>query len=613
MKQAQQDKTNPQIPPEDSTQENTSPIDQVTLESNSEPETSHKRKHLIRYFIMLVLIVGAGLGGWYLSQHNTKQSTTVTTQQTKSSAPTYVFYTKPTKLADLHFFTNTGAVFGTNCTGLSQTTNCPPQVEPNQISYAQIGLTPTKRPIVVAYDYDNGEGSFSYVAIEDTPNHYEINAKLDATLTPSKPSNQTWIATFKSSLGSNVTLDTTDVITPLAFPDSITIKGQSYSAAFSGPTGYFINGLSEVRGPYYNTSLDTSHFTKIGSNGLTNYFIVTVGSQPTYQVHEIYATVGGVYASTYVPDDPLQATVAPIIQWSDGTNNTVTYKSAAQGCGSAGGYVVAKGIDPAQLIQIGQGLNNQILYELSPTSTLFNIYYQDNYGNGQNLQDTSLQNLSAVDFQNDHAVIVAKNSLGEYVVYQRTDMFVGGGCGEPVLYVYPQHPTSIDIRVGASVTMSDPQYTQNGWQNVFALPSGKLTYNGKSYNALVWEGIGAGFYPLIDSGTVVARADAVATITRQLHEQGLTNSEAQDFLNYWATKLPNTPYIRLTWFNTAQMNELAPLRISPKPQTVIRVFLDFQGLNKPISIAPQKFNAPMRKGLTVVEWGGLLRGGNLLQ
>ena len=70
--------------------------------------------------------------------------------------------------------------------------------------------------------------------------------------------------------------------------------------------------------------------------------------------------------------------------------------------------------------------------------------------------------------------------------------------------------------------------------------------------------------------------------------------------------MPNKPYLRLTWFDTRQMNELAPLKLSVHPDTTIRIFLDAQGLDKPIDIQPQKLTHPERKGFTLIEWGGLL-------
>jgi hypothetical protein len=363
----------------------------------------------------------------------------------------------------------------------------------------------------------------------------------------------------------------------------------------------------------FDQQLSSADITKIGSSGGIDFYVVTAENQSDYQVKELYGVIGGAYASAYLPVDPLSSSSAPGIAWTQNTpdsqpvSNTNTYTSAAAGCGSAYGYVIAKNIDPSQLVKAGVGPASETIYQLPTSSSLFSDYYTNNYGGGSGLQDSTLQNLSLSDFQADHAVILAKNSLGEYVVYQRTDMFEGGGCGKPVIYLYPEAPTDVNVKIGADVTASDPTYGQDGWNDVLALPGGKLIYQDKSYNSLFWEGIGLGSYPQINSGTVVPSAAAVSTIKKQLSEQGFSGSEISDFLAYWQPKLPNTPYVRLTWFNTSQMNQLAPLDITPKPTTLIRTFLDFQGLEKPISLSPQTFHAPERQGFTVVEWGGLLR------
>ena len=89
--------------------------------------------------------------------------------------------------------------------------------------------------------------------------------------------------------------------------------------------------------------------------------------------------------------------------------------------------------------------------------------------------------------------------------------------------------------------------------------------------------------------------------------QGLNAQESADFLAFWQPKLPSSPYVRLTWLNTADMNQLAPLQVNPIPKTFIRTFLEFEGLTKPITLIPQKLSSLPRLGFTLVEWGGLLR------
>jgi len=51
------------------------------------------------------------------------------------------------------------------------------------------------------------------------------------------------------------------------------------------------------------------------------------------------------------------------------------------------------------------------------------------------------------------------------------------------------------------------------------------------------------------------------------------------------------------------------LFFSPRPETVARIFLDFQGQNDfSTNLTPQKLTGFQRKGFTLVEWGGLLIG-----
>jgi hypothetical protein len=55
------------------------------------------------------------------------------------------------------------------------------------------------------------------------------------------------------------------------------------------------------------------------------------------------------------------------------------------------------------------------------------------------------------------------------------------------------------------------------------------------------------------------------------------------------------------------MNKIAPLTITPKPDTVIRILMDFTPLKQPIRVDDYEIKTPTREGYTVVEWGGVLR------
>ena len=119
------------------------------------------------------------------------------------------------------------------------------------------------------------------------------------------------------------------------------------------------------------------------------------------------------------------------------------------------------------------------------------------------------------------------------MVYQRLDMTPGRGCDKPVIYLYPQHTTKVNVQVGTDIVAAKPTYATNGWQGVIAQPNGSLTYRGQQYNDLYWEGYGYGFYPPITDGTIVTCAKVVPTIRLQMAEQGFKQNEIAAFLAYW--------------------------------------------------------------------------------
>jgi hypothetical protein len=200
--------------------------------------------------------------------------------------------------------------------------------------------------------------------------------------------------------------------------------------------------------------------------------------------------------------------------------------------------------------------------------------------------------------------------MGRMVVFKNRGNFQQGGCAKPVVYLYPEKTTTLSIKVGAKVTKSDPQYESDGWQNVTATPDGNLTYQGQHYDSLFWEGQGNGTYPeKSGEGVVVPRANAVGMMYLQLAQQGFNQKESEDFVAFWSLNLPAGKYIRLTWLSTQDMNQLAPLSISTKPTTLIRTFLEMEGMNTPKSLTAQAFKAPARTGFTVTEWGGLAVNG----
>lgn len=286
-------------------------------------------------------------------------------------------------------------------------------------------------------------------------------------------------------------------------------------------------------------------------------------------------------------------------------SNSSTIGGIVRGCGSAASAVSRyDGAKDGDFVPTGKTADGKTVYEFKDSN---NQIVQKSYSEYKDFykEDPNAKIISFAEFLKQHAIIAYKNADGEWLIYTRDQYAAVGGCAKPVVYLYPTKTQQVSVRVGADVKISDPLYDPStGWLAT-AQPNGQLSVNGKKYDSLFWEGPGIGQYPGIVSGTIVKRADAVSMIRTQLAQQGLNTKESNDFIEYWQDRIPNKPYIRLTWFNTAQLNELAPLWISPRPDTMLRVFLDMSGYDTKISIPKQKLSSTPRQGFTVVEWGGL--------
>ena len=152
------------------------------------------------------------------------------------------------------------------------------------------------------------------------------------------------------------------------------------------------------------------------------------------------------------------------------------------------------------------------------------------------------------------------------------------------------------------LTTTYPAYG-DGW-TVTAHPDGTLTdpATGRAYYCLFWEGISPVEYDFSE-GFVVPGEDTAAFLEKALATLGLTDQEANEFLIYWLPKMEGNPY-NLIAFQDEVYTENAALSISPAPDTLLRVFMAWKGLEEPVEVEPQVLTPTPRTGFTVVEWGG---------
>lgn len=175
---------------------------------------------------------------------------------------------------------------------------------------------------------------------------------------------------------------------------------------------------------------------------------------------------------------------------------------------------------------------------------------------------------------------------------------------KPVIYLYPEKTQEVTVKLSYSGTLTAtyPAY-RDGWR-VTAQPDGTLLNpeTGREYYCLFWEGVSDTECDF-SSGFVVPGENTAGFLEDALIKLGLNDREAEEFIIYWLPKMEENPY-NLISFQGASYTDSASLEITPKPDTLIRVFMAWKPLPAPVDIPEQTLTAPARQGFTVIEWGG---------
>ena len=180
-----------------------------------------------------------------------------------------------------------------------------------------------------------------------------------------------------------------------------------------------------------------------------------------------------------------------------------------------------------------------------------------------------------------------------------------GGREKPVIYLYPTKTTDVTVRI----SLADGRFTQSipagsGEWHVTAQPDGTLTdkSDGKTYDYIFWESTDNTEYDWSE-GYVIKGCEAEDFLLRILPKLGLNSKEYTEFIEYWLPRLEKNDYNLIT-FQTDRYTEPVRLEVSPKPDSVIRVFMAFKAIDEPVAVASPEIKPVERKGFTVVEWGG---------
>lgn len=181
---------------------------------------------------------------------------------------------------------------------------------------------------------------------------------------------------------------------------------------------------------------------------------------------------------------------------------------------------------------------------------------------------------------------------------------------KPIIYLYPDNETEVEVKLNKKelLTTTYPKYNDS-W-SVLAKPNGTLIdkNTGRNLYGLYWEGKN---YPssVTNEGFVIKGEDTASFLEEKLEILGLNEREAEEFIIYWLPQMEHNKYNYIKFTERSVIDKYMPLEITPKPDTLIRITMEFKPLTEKINVKEQKLEKVERKGFTVVEWGGSMIGG----
>lgn len=175
---------------------------------------------------------------------------------------------------------------------------------------------------------------------------------------------------------------------------------------------------------------------------------------------------------------------------------------------------------------------------------------------------------------------------------------------KPVIYLYPTSEQIVSVKLDykGKLTCTYPEY--NGEWKVKARPDGTLINiaDSREYSYLFWEGTSKDKWDM-SKGFIVRGDETEKFLLEKLEYLGLTPREYNEFIVYWLPIMQENKYNLIT-FAGEEYENLAQLKITPQPDSILRIMMLFKPLNKPVKVEEQQLKPFVRKGFTVVEWGG---------
>ncbi len=181
------------------------------------------------------------------------------------------------------------------------------------------------------------------------------------------------------------------------------------------------------------------------------------------------------------------------------------------------------------------------------------------------------------------------------------------GYAKPILYLYPKEDNTkvtINFEKPQLLTTTYPKFKTN-W-SVVANKNGDLyDQDGKYYYGLYWEEKGSTKVDFTE-GFYVTKENAIEFLEEKLDIIGLNKKERNEFIMYWLPILEKNEKNLVYFELTDERETFNKLKISPKPDSLLRVAIHVKKVNNKVNIKEEKLKTFKRKGFTAVEWGGVV-------
>lgn len=177
---------------------------------------------------------------------------------------------------------------------------------------------------------------------------------------------------------------------------------------------------------------------------------------------------------------------------------------------------------------------------------------------------------------------------------------------KPVIYFHTDKELAVNVGVNpvGEFTFTYPEIG-SGWNGTLKT-DGSFVANGKTYPYLFWESNQQYSYKPTDNGFKVEKDELIAFLESKCSELGFNARETADFITFWGPKLSENEAVFIQFTIDEANNQFAELTVSPQPDAVKRVYIQFTAWSDVMEVYLQDktFESIASNGFTVLEWGG---------